>query len=205
MVAVTEFEALSPAPAGRSVDDYRAVLARFSAGECSAATWAAFRAAVGVHREGADDRGTVRVDIPGGISSVAAARRLAGLATAHAAGRLFLTPEDGVHLRAVALEATPKVLEALEALPPPAAAAAEPARDGRMVVTVRPPPPRGFFTSAQLERLAEIAAEFAFGGLGTTADGRLVLAGIDPTLVTAVIAEAQAAGLKAEQASRVGG
>ncbi len=203
MVALTEFEAVSAAPAGGSVDDYRAVLARFSAGECSAETWAAFSAAFGVHREGGDDPGTVRVDIPGGIPSAAAARRLAGLATAHAAGRLFMTAEDGVQLRAVALEATPEVLEAL---PPPAAAAAEaagPARDGRLAVTVAPP--RGFFTSAQLERLAEIAAEFAFGGLGTTADGRLVLAGVDPTLVTAVIAEAQAAGLKAEQASRVGG
>ncbi len=199
MVALTEFEAVSAAPAGRSVDDYRAALARFSAGECSAETWAAFSAAFGVHREGADDRGTVRVDIPGGIPSAAAARRLAGLARVHAAGRLFITPEDGVQLRGVALEATPEVLEAL----PPPAAAAEPGRDGRLAVTVAPP--RGFFTSAQLERLAEIAAEFAFGGLRTTADGRLVLAGVDPTLVTAVIAEAQAAGLKAEQASRVGG
>ena len=202
MVAVTEFEALRPSPAGRSVDDYRAVLARFSAGDCSAQMWQAFSARFGVHREGGDDRGTVRVDIPGGIPSVAAARRLASLATAYAAGRLFITPEDGVQLRGVALEATPEVLEALEVMPPPAAAAG-PARDGRMTVTVAPP--RGFLTSAQLERLAEIAAEFAFGGLGTTADGRLVLAGVDPTLVTAVIAEAQAAGLKAEQASRVGG
>lgn len=202
MVAVTEFEAVSAAPAGRSVDDYRTVLARFSAGECSAETWAAFSAAFGVHREGGDDRGTVRVDIPGGIPSAAAARRLAGLARVHAAGRLFITPEDGVQLRAVALEATPEVLEAL---PPLAsrAAAAGPARDGRLAVTVAPP--RGFFTSAQLERLAEIAAEFAFGGLRTTADGRLVLAGVDPTLVTAVIAEAQAAGLKAEQARPSGG
>ena len=202
MVAVTEFEAFSPAPAGRSVDDYRAVLARFSAGECSAEMWAAFSAAFGVHREGGEDHGTVRVSLPGGIASAGAARRLAGLATAHAAGRLFLTPEDGVQLRRVALVATPEVLEAL---PPGAAEEAGPPRDGRMAVTVAPPPRRGFLTSAQLERLAEIAAEFAFGGLCTTADARLVLSGIDPTLVTAVIAEAQAAGLAAEQACRVGG
>ena len=201
MVAVTEFEAFSPPPAGRSVDDYRAVLARFTAGECSAEMWEAFSARFGVHREGGDDPGTVRVSLPGGIASAAAARRLAVLATAHAAGRLFLTPEDGVQLRAVALEATPEVLEAL---PPRAAAAAEASRDGRMAVTVAPPP-YGFFTSAQLERLAEIAAEFAFGELRTTADGHLVLSGVDPTLVTAVIAEAQAAGLAAEQARRSGG
>ena len=202
MVAVTEFEAVSAAPAGGSVDDYRAVLARFSAGDCSAEMWQDFSARFGVHREGGDDPGTVRVDIPGGIPSAAAARRLAGLATAHAAGRLFITPEDGVHLRGVALEATPEVLEVLEALPPLAAAAA-PVRDGRMAVTVAPP--RGFFTSAQLERLAEIAAEFAFGGLRSAAGGRLVLSGIDPTLVTEVVAEAQAAGLAAQKSHRVGG
>jgi sulfite reductase beta subunit-like hemoprotein len=195
MVAVTELEALSPPPAGRSVDDYRAVLARFTAGDCSAEMWEAFSASFGVHRDGGDDHGTVRVDIPGGIPSAAAARRLAGLATAHAAGRLFLTPEDGVQLRGVALEATPEVLEAL---PPPAAAAAEPVRDGRMAVTVAPP--HGSLTSAQLERLAEIAAAYAFGGLCTIENGRLVLTGVDPTLVTAVVAETQAAGLAAEKA-----
>lgn len=156
----------------------------------------AFSASFGVHRDGGD--GTVRVHVPGGIQSVAAARRLGGLATAHAGGRVFLTPEDGVYLRGVPLEATSEVLEALR--PPAAAAAAEPARDGRMAVTVTPPD--GSLTSAQLERLAEIAAEFAFGGLCTTADGRLVVAGVDPTLVTAVIAEAQAAGLAAEKARK---
>jgi sulfite reductase beta subunit-like hemoprotein len=112
-----------------------------------------------------------------------------------------LTPDDGLELRGVALEATPEVLEAL----PPVAEEAESIpghMPWRMEVAVTPPD--GALTSAQLERLAAIAEAYAFGGLRSAAGGRLVVWGLDPTLVTEVIAEAQAAGLPAAPARRAG-
>lgn len=149
-----------------------------------------------------DDAATARIVVPGGIASAAAARQLARLARAHAGGRLYMTADDGLELRGVAREATTEVLEAL----PPGAKEARPPCPGHLpsLMEVVVSLPGGTLTSAQLERLAAIAEAYAFGGL-CAGGGRLVIWGLDPTLVTEVVAEAQAAGLAAAPARRAAG
>jgi len=73
-----------------------------------------------------------------------------------------------------------------------------PPRPGQLGVVVTPS--RGAFTGAQLERLAAIAEAYAFGGLHSAADGRVVVWGLDPTVVTEVVAEVEAVGLEAAPA-----
>ena len=147
------------------------------------------------------------VDVVVGFHSPENARAVAQMARAYAGDRVYFDVHDGLCLRSVPAERVEELNAALErtigadratrfhvpeSVTPSTVFAHA---DGRMGIVVSAP--AGSLSSAEIERLAGIAERNAFDGISSTDDGRVAILGVDPTVVTEVMAAVEQLGLQA--------
>ena len=142
------------------------------------------------------------VDVPVGFGSTASARPIA---REYAGGRVYIDAREGLYFRSVPAERVEELTAALERT-----GGADHAtrfrvpetvslstvfmhKDGRMGILVSAP--ADSFSSEEIERLARITERKAFDGMSSTEDGRVVILGVDPMVVTEVMVAVEQLGL----------
>ncbi len=147
------------------------------------------------------------IDVPVGFRSAASARALAHIALEYADGRVYMDAPEGPYIRSIPTQRVAQLDAALDR-----GGGADRTTRFRVPESVRPSgvfmhqggrmgvlvsAPEGSLSSEVIEGLARITERNAFDGMASTEDGRVAILGIDPTVVTEVIALAEQLGLTA--------